>query len=639
MTSSSRLSNSAKMTRPSKSKLLRFVQSHVIETVTASVAVSFIMLGGTTWNVWTTYQGFRGSVAQQFKLRTLSDQIVHLDEVLTMSARMSASTGDLAWEVRYKNFEPELISALEQVTKLAPKAIKANKATDAANERLIEMETKAFALIRQEKAPEAFKLLLSKEYETQKQIYAEGINQTIGQINADVEASLNQYSGRLRWAVTLSVLSFGLLVVGWSIILVLIRNYIRERAASEQALLQSSETLEQSKMELLVSQENLTLQEHQTRQENSLLQDDIGHILDVVSELEDGNFTTQAQVNDRATGLVADTLNRLIEELGRVIATVSATAQQVGTGAETVENLATKTSYQAQAQVDGIKQVQVLMHHVNTLAQETLNHAQVSSNSLQTAQAALLQGETEMRGMSQGINSLQDGATQIVRRVETLNDFVDMATHFVQAQKRVASLTRVLAFNASTVASRATEQQDPEQFASVAQEFATIASQVNDLATQTNQSLVALQQRTNQIQTAVTGINQDTQEINTLVTQFTQNVDHSQNAIEQIKAVTEQVTTLGQQVTESSQAIANAANNTLNTVKGIVKTVAKTEQQSKLTRNQAEKMGQLAQQLLSRMEFFQVPALPDLAETSPALGASNDAPSPTNSESPSAILV
>lgn len=639
MTSSSRLSNSAKMTRPSKSKLLRFVQSHVIETVTASVAVSFIMLGGTTWNVWTTYQGFRGSVAQQFKLRTLSDQIVHLDEVLTMSARMSASTGDLAWEVRYKNFEPELISALEQVTKLAPKAIKANKATDAANERLIEMETKAFALIRQEKAPEAFKLLLSKEYETQKQIYAEGINQTIGQINADVEASLNQYSGRLRWAVTLSVLSFGLLVVGWSIILVLIRNYIRERAASEQALLQSSETLEQSKMELLVSQENLTLQEHQTRQENSLLQDDIGHILDVVSELEDGNFTTQAQVNDRATGLVADTLNRLIEELGRVIATVSATAQQVGTGAETVENLATKTSYQAQAQVDGIKQVQVLMHHVNTLAQETLNHAQVSSNSLQTAQAALLQGETEMRGMSQGINSLQDGATQIVRRVETLNDFVDMATHFVQAQKRVASLTRVLAFNASTVASRATEQQDPEQFASVAQEFATIASQVNDLATQTNQSLVALQQRTNQIQTAVTGINQDTQEINTLVTQFTQNVDHSQNAIEQIKAVTEQVTTLGQQVTESSQAIANAANNTLNTVKGIVKTVAKTEQQSKLTRNQAEKMGQLAQQLLSRMEFFQVPALPELAETSPALGASNDAPSPTNSESPSAILV
>jgi methyl-accepting chemotaxis protein PixJ len=639
MTSSSSLSKSSKANNPSRSKLLRFVQSHVIETVAASVAVSFIMLGGTTWNVWTTYQGFRNSVSQQFKLRTLSDQIVHLDEVLTMSARMAASTGDLAWEVRYKSFEPELISAIEQVTKLSPKAIKANQATDTANERLIEMETKAFALIRQEKASEAFKLLLSKEYDTQKQIYTEGVNQTIGQINADVEASLNQYSGRLRWAVTLSVLSFGLLVVGWSLILILIRTYIRTQAESEQALLQSRETLEQSKTELLMSQENLTLQEHQTRQENTLLQDDIGHILDVVSDLEDGNFTTQAQVNDRATGLVADTLNRLIEELGRVIATVSITAQQVGTGAEAVENLATKTSCQAQAQVDGIKQVQVLMHHVNTLAQETLNYAQVSSESLKTAQVALLQGETEMQGMSQGINSLQDGATQIVRRVETLNDFVDMATHFVQAQKRVASLTRVLAFNASTVASRATEQQDPEQFASVAQEFATIASQVNDLATQTNQSLVALQQRTDQIQTAVTGINQDTQEINTLVTQFTQNVDHSQVAIGRIKVVTEQVTTLGQQVTESSQAIANAANNTLNTVKGIVKTVAKTEQQSKLTRNQAEQMGQLSQQLLTRMEFFQVPALPDLAETSPALGASNDVPPPADSDSPSAILV
>jgi hypothetical protein len=41
-------------------------------------------------------------------LQQLSDEIIYLDEVLTMSARMAASTGNLEWENRYRTFEPKL---------------------------------------------------------------------------------------------------------------------------------------------------------------------------------------------------------------------------------------------------------------------------------------------------------------------------------------------------------------------------------------------------------------------------------------------------------------------------------------------------------------------------------------------------
>ena len=47
------------------------------------------------------------------------DRIVHLDEVLTMAARMAAATGDMAWEERYRSAEPNLGAAIEEAIRLA----------------------------------------------------------------------------------------------------------------------------------------------------------------------------------------------------------------------------------------------------------------------------------------------------------------------------------------------------------------------------------------------------------------------------------------------------------------------------------------------------------------------------------------
>ncbi len=43
----------------------------------------------------------------------LRGTIIHPDEVLTMSARMAAATGNLWWEERYRGFEPRLDAAIE----------------------------------------------------------------------------------------------------------------------------------------------------------------------------------------------------------------------------------------------------------------------------------------------------------------------------------------------------------------------------------------------------------------------------------------------------------------------------------------------------------------------------------------------
>ncbi len=65
----------------------------------AFLAVAFLLTASAVaWLGWSAYEGPREASQngqRNLRLGELSGTITHLDEVLTMSARMAASTGDL----------------------------------------------------------------------------------------------------------------------------------------------------------------------------------------------------------------------------------------------------------------------------------------------------------------------------------------------------------------------------------------------------------------------------------------------------------------------------------------------------------------------------------------------------------------
>jgi twitching motility protein PilJ len=377
-------------------------------------------------------------------------------------------------------------------------------------------------------------------------------------------------------------------------------NLLAQVNANEEQIRQ------EAAVRLSETQERLKLA-NAAQEEGEALQTEVNHILEIVSAVETGDLTVHAEVSDRATGLVADTLNRLIEELARIMAAVLSTAQQVTQGSTELEQLAAMTTQQAQQQAQSVSTVQAAIVNFNNLSQQTAQQAVVSDQAVQQAQIAVTQGQQEMEKLTEEIKLLHSGTEQIVKRAQMLTNFVTSAAQFAKDQKRVATLTRVLALNASMIAARASGQQDPEQFASVAHEFETIATQVNDLAVQTNQSLLLLQQQTTQIQTVVSGINQDVQEISHSVNQFVGGVEQSQYVFELIKNVTDRVAQIGQQVTASSQAIASEAQTTLRSIEEIAAVAAKTKQQSSFTQAQAGLIDNMARSLLDKVRFFRIP--------------------------------
>jgi methyl-accepting chemotaxis protein PixJ len=599
--------NSAQKDRSTLLGLIRsFVRDNLVVTITATIAGSLLLTGLSTLNIWNIYSSFRSTVTKQIELQQIDSDMIYQDEVLTMSALMLTSTGDKQWETRYNKFVPTYDALNKKFLASIPAELRLEASkTDDASVKLFAMEEKAFKLVKQGKREEAFKLIMSDEYATQKTIQSSGYNAVLAKVDLLIKSELNNYQQQLLASIIFAGATLPILLAGWSLVLSAVLDYIRER--------QAAAALAVSRVELVKVNEQLAKevdirvqQEQQIRSEGELLQADVAHILDVVCAIEDGDLTVQAEVSDRATGLVSDTLNRLIESLDRIVSAVVDTAFQVTTDAGQLEQGAIQTAHQAQSQATEVRAVQSLMDNISLLTADSRQQAIATATAVQQARSAVVSGKQAIDDTTDGIETLQQGTVQIIKRSELLTEFVDLAAQFSKEQKRVAALTRVLALNVSTLSSRAIKEQNPAQFASIAKEFETIARQVNDLATDTNYSLVSLQQRTDRVQTVTSGLTQDIGDIDRLVQKFTNEVNKSRQAFDNIQTVTEEVAQMSKQVNSSSQDIVKVVSDTLTAIQSISTVAQVTESNASITREQVQSMGNLAKKLLKMVEFFKL---------------------------------
>ena len=220
------------------SKARKAVAKFPMPALLAGILLTLAMAIFGTWNTWTTYESFRKMANVELRLDRLSGTIVHLDEVLTMSARMCAVTGDPQWEARYRHFEPVLDAAIKEVIAIAPEETVRLSGTqvDVANIRLVEMEHSSFDLVREGRQADAKRLLFSPEYEEQKAIYAQGITETKEAIQGRVDEEIRRHGRRALAGLGLTLAALLALTLGWARVVALVRSSVKERLSLQGQL-------------------------------------------------------------------------------------------------------------------------------------------------------------------------------------------------------------------------------------------------------------------------------------------------------------------------------------------------------------------------------------------------------------------
>jgi methyl-accepting chemotaxis protein PixJ len=598
----------------------QFVRSNLVPTMTITIASSLLLTGGSAANIWQVYQGFRHTVERQFEMEKRSSEIKYLDEVLTMSARMAATTGNAKWEKRYNNFVPKLDDAIKYTLDNSNAAIRAQaQQTDQANAQLVKLEADAFALVQKGQLPAAQSLLFGAQYEQQKAIYSTGNNLVLTQVEKLIQGQLQGYQQQLLVSIGFAIGILPILLGSWSLVLSAVRGYIRDQQLAQDALQASQDNLLTVNAALADEAQQRQQQKQFTQQENDQLQQDIGELLDVVSEIESGNLTIQAQVNDRATGLVSDTINRLVEELGKTMRRVAVAAQRVEATGQSQKNITTIVTSNIDRQTQSVGQVLQLTKAVRQSAQSTVQQLVSTNESLVVLQLAVTDGQSIITNLDQDIDVLQVGSDRLVQEIKTLGEFVGLTDQFVQDQGEIVTQTQILALNAALVAARAAEQRDPKQFMTVAREFESIATQVSQLAQQTNDGLTNLEQRSAQIHRVVSSVNIDVQQLGGLVNSFTQGVKHTRAVFSQVQSVTEKTVQSGKIVAIASQKIVGAADATVTDIESITVFAQQISQQSKDAQQLGDQLNILSQDLLENIQVFRLPAVTILPGDSPVI--------------------
>lgn len=394
-------------------------------------------------------------------------------------------------------------------------------------------------------------------------------------------------------SIIIATASLPVSLASWLILLIAIHDHV----STEKAM----------QLELQAEASRRYKEQKKVKKESKVLQQDVSILLNAVSAMESGDLTTRVPMSEGVVGLVGDTLNRLTEELSRIIYQAATTAQQVAASSNHQRKIAATVVNDTSEQAAAARSVQSLTREVRSAAWAAATQVAETNESLLNLQTTVAESQASISHLERDSEMLQQGSDRIVQQIKTLGEFVGQTDRFVQDQNEIATQTQILALNASLVAARAAEQKDPEQFATVAREFESIADQVGKLAQQTSVSLTNLEQRSSQIDLVVSTVDQETQNMGELVKEFTREVKEATRAFEVVQVVTQQAVEAGETVSRTSQGILDATDLTAAAMDGIVVFSQQISTQVQAAQKVGVQLNQLSYQLIENIQFFKLP--------------------------------
>ena len=452
--------------------------------------LTITLLSGISWYIWSSSQATRKAQIQENRIQYLSGQLTYLDEALTMSARLAATSGDLRWEQRYRSFEPQLDEVFHEASRLLPNLFKtaAIKETNVANTKLVSIENRAFNLVEQGKREAAQALLSNNEYTKQKKIYSQGLQQTTLAMNNYVESSNQTQAQQSFVAVLIILCALVIVVISWIFV---VRILIRYTSAIE-------------------------------------------NVVAVAEQISQGNLNTNIVVSsDRDdTGKLLNAFRNMSESLNLLIRQVQQSGIQVMTSSTQIAASGRELEATMTEQVASTHEVVATAKEIATTSEELVNTMEeVASMSENTTKAAasgqkdLVRMEASMRQLAQATNSISTKLGAISEKANNINSIITTITI-------VADQTNLLSLNAAIEAEKAGEY---------GLGFAVVAREIRRLADRTAVATLDIEKMVKEMQSAVsTGV----MEMDKFSQEVTQGFQDIRNISVQITEIIQQIQAL-----------------------------------------------------------------------------------------------
>ena len=337
------------------------------------------------------------------------------------------------------------------------------------------------------------------------------------------------------------------------------------------------------------------IQDAQAQRDN--LQTQVEKLVSEVSGVGEGDLRVQAEVTADALGVLADSFNYMVEELGSLVVRVKMVAHEVESSTTMTYERMSQLVETADTQIKQISGAAVEVEKMADSSRQVADRAQVLYGVAREARQTAETGRGAVQQTVEGMERIHEYVQDTSSKVQTLGDRSREINNIVEVIANIAHQTNRLALDAAIQAAMAGE--NGKGFGAVAADIRRLAERAKDQASSITRIVRAVREDIGAVAVSMRDTERETSAGSELAQEAGTSLASIFGVVERQASEIEAINLMAAQQLQSSSSVVQIMHSVSDS----------TEQSSASTRDAAqnmERVARLAEQLLASVEAFKL---------------------------------
>ncbi len=335
----------------------------------------------------------------------------------------------------------------------------------------------------------------------------------------------------------------------------------------------------------------------QVQAQRDSLQGQVEKLVSEVSGVGEGDLRIQAEVTADALGVLADSFNYMVEELGSLVVRVKMVAHEVENSTTMTFERMTQLVESADNQINQIAEAAIEVEHMADSSRNAAERAQVLYSVAREARRTAEGGREAVQQTVEGMGRIHEYVQDTSSKVQTLGERSREINNIVEVISSIAHQTNRLALDAAIQAAMAGE--NGKGFGAVAADIRRLAERAKDQASMIARIVRSVREDIGAAAISMRDTERETSAGARLAQEAGTSLESIFNVVERQAREIEIINQMATQQLYSSSAVVQ-----------IMHAVSDSTQQSSVSTREAaqnmERLARLAEQLLASVEAFKL---------------------------------